>query len=354
MALTLEPPSAWPKWSEIPARVKTAAWVVLFLLLARLLYLPSSQALAGTEHATMTAPRNTAIVLEGVERHDAPAATLAFEKFESFTLQSPRAGLTGSSRAALASLGADLPAGPAPRSLSWNVNLPPGEDAAPAPGFLRVEIYPAEGADLSLGTLDGNLRLASTAELELLPVAQDYEAIGGWLRFDDRPTSAPEDIMPQFVLAPGEEGEAQASLQWRAADPELLLGDPFGVDVGLAIRSIAHVDEAGNLVSRYCGAPEGGILWSAMFQPRIEPQPTADACRPDELRASTIRFSDGAIRVELGGSAYVPGASQLLEKLKGNIVLWPVLAALIAIPGQKVLKALLAMFARKEKDGTAA
>lgn len=356
MALSLSLPSGLAGWGKLSGRWKTALWVVLFVLLSRLLYLPSAQALAGSERSVIEAPRNTALVLEGVAQPGAPAVTLLFEEFESFTLESPRAGLTAASRSQLAELGARLPLGAGAHALSWNLNLPPGEDALPAPGFLRLEITPAADADLSLGALDGNLVLGSGDELALAPVAQDYVAIGGWLRFDGRSSAAPSDIMPQFRILPagGESGEARATLAWRAADPEMLLGDPFGADRGLAIRSIAHVDEAGTLLARYCGTSGGGMLLSTIFQPRLEPQPPRSACRPGALRASTIRFDDGAIRVELGGRAFVPGASQLLDKLKDNIVLWPVLAALIAIPGQKVLAALLALFARKEKEGAAA
>ena len=322
-------------------------WLVLFLILSRLLYLPSSQALAGSEHSVLEAPRNTAIVLEGIASEGAPAITIAFEDVESFTLDSGRAVLTDRTRAQLAGLGARLP-GAGPHALSWNINVPPGEDAEP--GFLRVEIAPTPGKNVAIGMLNGNLRLGSNSEVELTPVTQDFAAIGGWLRLDGHGTGAPEDFSPQFRLLPDSSGEGHAIMAWRASDPELILGDPFGADNGLQIRSIAHVDEGGRLLARYCGAERSGILLSTMFQLRLDPQPPADACNANYLRASMIRFDKGAIEVELGGTAYVAGASQLFEKLRGNIVLWPVLAALIAIPGQKLLAAFLALFAKKDQS----
>jgi hypothetical protein len=351
VALTLRLPSAWPKWSEVPAYWQTATWLVLFLLLSRLLYLPSSLDVAGTPHEAIEAPRNTSLVLEGVLRGDGPAVTLTFADFKSATLSSPRAELTESSSAMLAGFGATLPRGAGPHDLSWNVYLPPDAEPLPTPAILRIELAPAEGADLALGARNETLRLASQARLELSPVVQDFSAIGGWLKLDQQPTSAPADIMPQFVLVPGAtQGEAEATLSLDTVDPEVLLGDPLESGGGLALRSIAHVDEAGRLIARYCGAPPGRLLFGALFQLRLEPQPPADACREGQLRASRILFNDGKIRAELGGSAYVPGSSELLDKLSGNIVLWPVLAALIAIPGQKLLAALLALFARKDKD----
>jgi hypothetical protein len=53
------------------------------------------------------------------------------------------------------------------------------------------------------------------------------------------------------------------------------------------------------------------------------------------------------VTVSLSGSAFVAGTADWLDKLKGNIVLWPVILALIAIPGQRLRKIVPALLAKK-------
>ena len=67
----------------------------------------------------------------------------------------------------------------------------------------------------------------------------------------------------------------------------------------------------------------------------------------DYLTASGLRYEDRTLVLGLRGSGYVPGMSQWLEKLKGNIVLWPIIAALIAIPGSRLWKSATALLERR-------
>jgi len=342
--------AAWTWWGALSPIAQLAVWLALFLLASRLLYLPWSQMVAGSEHGELTAPRDTALVLEGGGQDGASAVTLLFEDFESVTLESERAGIAPASRPLLQEMGAVLPPPERlPATLSWNVNIraQPGERAAA--GLLRIELSAEEGADLTLGGRGGTLRLSSPRPFALSPVAQDYTTIGGWLLLGGEPTGAPPDASPTFVIARGGDGgAAQAAIAYRSADPELVLGDPFAAESSVSVRSVALLDESGGLVRRICGAPSGRMmLLPALFQPRLEPQPPAERCRPGYLTASAARLKDGSVAVSLSGSGFVAGTADWLDKLKGNIVLWPVILALIAIPGQRLLKLAPALLARK-------
>jgi hypothetical protein len=332
-------------WERTPTGWQFAVWLLLFLLMSRVLYLPWSQTIAASRQNVFEVPPNTSVVLEGVGQGDATLLTLEFAAFTRVKMTSPSATLASRTRSLLASMGAPVPDGPS-TSFTWTVRLPREAERA---GLLRIEFVPAEGADLEVGTRDGKLQLQSAASLAVNPVAQDYDAISGSLKLGGLAITSAPDLIPAFVAGPGDDAaRAHVEIAFEPDDLEFLLGDPFEDEDRVAVRSVALLDESGQLVRRICGAPTGRILlWSTLFQWRLEPQPPARKCMADYLTASGLRYEDRTLVLGLRGSGYVPGMSQWLEKLKGNIVLWPIIAALIAIPGSRLWKSATALLERR-------
>ena len=312
--------AAWERWGALSPIWQRAVWLALFLLASRLLYLSWSQTVAGSEHGELAAPRGTTLVLKGPRlrrRQRADAAVRALRKRDA----GERAGRgRAASRPLLVEMGAVLPpADRAPGTLSWNVN-----------------------------TRGGTLRLSSSQVFELSPVVQDSTTISGWLLLGGQPTGVPPDVAPTFLVAPEKGEAAEVTIGYRSVDPELVLGDPFAAESSIALRSVALLDEGGGLVRRICGAPGGRMmLLPALFQPRLEPQPPGDRCRAGYLTASAARLQEGEVGISLSGSGFVAGTADWLDKLKGSIVLWPVILALIAIPGQRLLKLAPVLLSRK-------
>lgn len=314
-------------------------WLFVLLLLSRLLYLPWSQGLAATDKGALIIPANTSVLLEGVTMADTPALTLEIDGLRSVTLLAPRALLTPRAHAALAVVGARLPAPKVPQALAWNVNRPP---EAKQEGLLRLEIAPVSGGDLLVGTRDDLLAFGSSGELEVRATPQDYDLLSGSLKLGREFVSRAPDVPLEIRASPESSGPAQnVSLAVSAGSTTLGLGDFLAGRNSIAVRSVALLDEDGMLVRRLCGARRNDVLlWSALFQLRLDPQPPATACRDGHLTASNLRLADGEFRLSLSGGAYVSGISQWFAKLQGNIVLWPFIAALIAIPGARFWKAI--------------
>lgn len=350
MALNI--PSLWQSrwWERIPTGGQIAIWLALFLLLSRLMYLPWSQFVAASDENVFRADPNTALVLEGVGLGDDPVLTIRLDGFRNVSVRSPRAGLTPEARSLLVSIGENPPKGAG--SVEWSVDLPP---EAEGESLLTIGIAPAEGADLAIGTKNGTLEIRSNADFTVTPVAQNYpgDTIGGALSIEDFGTTAGADlVLPLRIAAVNQ--SAQVNIGFAAKSSQFLLGDPFEYDDAVAVRSLAWLDEAGRLVRRICGAPDGRVmLWSALFQPRLEPQPSADRCDKEMLTASRLKLDDDALALRVSGSAFVSGMADWLEKLKSNIVLWPLLAALIAMPGKKLWTLVAAMLARSSAKGVA-
>lgn len=328
--------SRWREWGR--RGWKPLLWLFVLLLLSRLLYLPWSQGLAATDKSALVIPANTSVLLEGVTMADTPALTLEIDGLRSVTLLAPRAVLAPRTHAALAAVGARLPARDPPQALAWNINRPP---EAKQEGLLRFEIAPAADSDLLVGTRDDLLAFGSTGDLEVQATPQDYDLLSGSLRLGRDVISQAPDIPLEIQASPGSSGAAQSvSLAISAGSTTLGLGDFRAGRNSIAIRSVALLDEDGMLVRRLCGARRNSVLlWSALFQLRLDPQPPASACRDGHLTASNLRMTDGGFRLSLSGAAYVSGTSQWFAKLQGNIVLWPFIAALIAIPGARFWKA---------------
>jgi hypothetical protein len=208
--------------------------------------------------------------------------------------------------------------------------------------LLTIEFVPSAGADLTVGTLDGLLKVRSSADLGVTPTPQDYDAIDGSLDLGGAVITTAPDVILSFRASPTiEDNGAQVTIAYRADEFTLLLGDPQGDENSVPVRSVALIDDTGQLVRRLCGAPSGKVmLWSTLFQPRLDPQPPPEQCKAGFLTASGLKFQDDGFELGLRGSAFVPGMSQWMEKLKDNIVLWPILVALIAIPGARLWKSL--------------
>ena len=325
--------SRW--WERVPTGGQIAIWLGLFLLLSRLMYLPWSQYVAASDENVFRADPNTAIVLEGVGLGDDPVLTIRLDGFRNASVRSPHANLTAEARTLLTSIGVAPPDGTAAKSLEWSVELPPGVQSD---SQLTIGLAAARGADLAIGTKNGTLDLRSNAAFIATPILQSYsgDTIGGALTIGDFGTTSAADLTLPLRIAEVNQ-TARANIGFKATSSEIMLGDPFEYEDVVAVRSLAWLDEAGRLVRRMCGAPDGRvILWSSLFQLRMEPQPAADQCKEGYLTASKLKFDDDAIALHVSGSAYVSGMAGWLAKLKGNIVLWPIIAALIAIPGKKL------------------
>lgn len=329
--------SSWREWWRRGWR--PALWLLALLLLSRLLYLPWSQGLAATDRSALVIPANTAVLLEGVTLDDTPALTLEIEGLRSATILAPRASLAARTREALAGAGTPLPPASLPQALAWNVNRPPEAKQA---ALLRLELTPSPEGDLLVGTRDDLLVFDSSGRLDATAVAQDFDLLSGSFKLGGSLVSNAPDVPLEFLASPPSDGSAQSlSLAVSAGSTALGLGDYTGGRNSIAVRSVALIDEDGILVRRLCGARRNSVLlWSALFQLRLDPQPPVGACREGHLVASNLRLAEGGFKLNLSGSAYVSGTSQWLAKLQGNIVLWPFILALIAIPGARFWKAL--------------
>lgn len=335
--------SRW--WERIPTAWQIVIWLSVFVLLSRLMYLPWSQFVAASDENVFRADPNTSIVFEGVGLGNDPVVTIRLDGFRNASVRSPHASLTAEAQILLKSIGENPPPETAAKSLEWSVELPA---EARGNSLLTIALVPARGADLAIGTKNGTLDLRSNADFVVTPTLQDIpgETIGGALMIGDFGTTSAVDLVLPLRVAEVDRA-ARANIGFRATSAEILLGDPFEYEDAVDVRSLAWLDEAGRVVRRMCGAPDGRVmLWSALFQPELEPQPSADKCKTGYLTASRLKFDDDAIELRVSGSAYVSGMAGWLEKLKSNVVLWPLLAALIAIPGKKLWALVAGLLAR--------
>lgn len=328
-------------WARIAPAWQLAAWLVVFLVLSRLLYLPSSLSIGSTTNALLRAAPGTSLVLEGVGRGEDTVLTIQFDGFRNATVKSDRAGLAPEALALLQSLGLAPPTGLAP--LVWSVELPID---ATGPSSLTVGWAPASGADLMIGARGGMLEIASNAELAMVPAAQDFPTtIGGVLRLGNFATTATADLVLPMRIVP-RDGTARVRLGFSSQPPRFLLGDPFEQEDEVKVRSLAWRDESGRLLRRLCGAPSGRTAWAAFFEPGFEPQPGTGSCAAGYLEATQLKLGDDGFSVRVAGSAYVSGLADWFEKLKRNIVLWPLVAALIALPGTRLIKLVSEFYSR--------
>jgi hypothetical protein len=306
VGLNLAPGSVW--FGRVRAWWRVILWLCLFLLLARLLYLPWSRSITTSEERRLAAMPNTSVVLEGVGQDDATVLTIQLDGFRSVRLSSPRAALSEDSRLGFEGVGVSLPVANGPGSLAWSVKRPPESAKA---GLLTIEFVPSAGADLTVGTLDGLLKVRSSSDLGVTPTAQDYDVIDGSLDLGGVVVTAAADVIPSFRVSPTiEDKGAQVTIAYRADELTLLLGDPQGDQDSVPVRSVALIDDTGQLVRRLCGAPRGKVmLWSTLFQPRLEPQPPPEQCKSGYLTASRLQFKDEEFVLGLRGSAFVPGMS---------------------------------------------